>query len=83
LIIGKGGKLQIATLVEQTSQLAILVRIPYDRCADRVAKKAADTERQYANIKACYKLSSDSIFSQLVNNLPANNDTRESAPTQS
>ncbi len=37
LIIGKGGKSQIATLVERTSRLTMLVRIPYDRCADRVA----------------------------------------------
>jgi transposase, IS30 family len=37
LIIGKGGKSQIATLVERTSRFTMLVRIPYDRCADRVA----------------------------------------------
>lgn len=37
LIIGKGGKSQIATLVERTSRLTLLVRIPYDRCAERVA----------------------------------------------
>src|SRR2546423_14985947 len=36
-IIGKGGKSQIATLVERTSRFTMLVRIPYDRCADRVA----------------------------------------------
>jgi IS30 family transposase len=83
LIIRKGSESQIATLVERTSRLTMLVWIPYDRCADRVAKKAADTEHQYANIKARYKLSSDSIFSQLVNKLPANNDTREPAPAQS
>ncbi len=37
LIIGKGGKSQIATLVERTSRYTMLVRIPYDRTADRVA----------------------------------------------
>jgi transposase, IS30 family len=37
LIIGKGSKSQIATLVERTSRFTMLVRIPYDRCADRVA----------------------------------------------
>lgn len=37
LIIGKSGKSQIATLVERHSRLVILARIPYDRCADRVA----------------------------------------------
>jgi transposase, IS30 family len=37
LIIGKNGKSQIATLVERHSRLVILARIPYDRCADRVA----------------------------------------------
>ncbi len=37
LIIGKSGKSQIATLVERHSRLVMLARIPYDRCADRVA----------------------------------------------
>jgi IS30 family transposase len=37
LIIGKGNKSQIATLVERTSRYTMLVRIPYDRTAERVA----------------------------------------------
>ena len=37
LIIGKGGKSQIATLVERASRFTMLVRIPYDRTAERVA----------------------------------------------
>lgn len=37
LIIGKGGKSQIATLVDRTTRLVLLVKIPYDRHADRVA----------------------------------------------
>ncbi|MGH3898818.1 MAG: IS30 family transposase [Pseudonocardiaceae bacterium] len=37
LIIGKGGTSQIATLVERTSRYVMLVRIPYDRTAQRVA----------------------------------------------
>jgi transposase, IS30 family len=37
LIIGKGGKSQIATLVERASRYIMLVRIPYDRTAQRVA----------------------------------------------
>jgi IS30 family transposase len=37
LIIGKGGKSQIATLVERTSRFTMLVRIPYDRTAQRVS----------------------------------------------
>jgi IS30 family transposase len=37
LIVGKGGKSQIATLVERRTRFVILARIPYDRCADRVS----------------------------------------------
>lgn len=37
LIIGKGGKSQIATLVERKTRFVMLVRIPYDRTAERVA----------------------------------------------
>ncbi|MCA1677336.1 MAG: IS30 family transposase, partial [Actinobacteria bacterium] len=37
LIIGKGGKSQIATLVERASRYLMLVRIPHDRTAQRVA----------------------------------------------
>jgi IS30 family transposase len=37
LIIGQGGKSQIATLVDRTSRVATLVRIPDDRTAERVA----------------------------------------------
>ena len=37
LIIGKGNKSQIATLVERKTRLVMLVRIPFDRTAERVA----------------------------------------------
>lgn len=37
LIIGKGGRSQIATLVERRTRFVMLVRIPYDRTAGRVA----------------------------------------------
>lgn len=37
LIIGKGGKSQVATLVERASRFTMLVRIPYDRTAQRVS----------------------------------------------
>jgi len=37
LIIGKGNKSQIATLVERMTRFVMLVRIPFDRTAERVA----------------------------------------------
>ena len=37
-VIGKRGKSQVATLVERHSRFVMLVRVPYDRCADRVAR---------------------------------------------
>ncbi len=37
LIIGEKGRSQILTLVERTTRFVILHKIPYDRCADRVA----------------------------------------------
>lgn len=37
LILGKGDKSQIATLVERQTRFVMLVRIPYDRTAERVA----------------------------------------------
>lgn len=37
LIIGAKGRSQILTLVERTTRFLILHKIPYDRCADRVA----------------------------------------------
>ncbi|MGH8609404.1 MAG: IS30 family transposase [Gammaproteobacteria bacterium] len=37
LILGKANKSQIATLVERQTRFVMLVRIPYDRTADRVA----------------------------------------------
>ncbi len=37
LILGKSNRSQIATLVERQTRLVMLVRIPYDRTADRVS----------------------------------------------
>jgi IS30 family transposase len=37
LIIGKGGKSQIATLVERRTRYTMLLRVPYDRTAERVS----------------------------------------------
>jgi len=36
-ILGKGGRSQVATLVERQSRFVLLARIPYDRTADRVS----------------------------------------------
>ena len=41
LIIGKGNKSQIATLVERTTRFVMLVKIPYDRSAERVSRLLA------------------------------------------
>lgn len=41
LIVGKGNKSQIATLVDRKSRFTVLVKIPYDRTADRVARLLA------------------------------------------
>lgn len=41
LVVGKGGKSQIATLVERSTRFVLLQRIPYDRTADRVALQLA------------------------------------------
>jgi IS30 family transposase len=41
LIIGRGNASQIATLVERQTRLVLLVKIPYDRSAPRVAARLA------------------------------------------
>ncbi|MBO0759283.1 MAG: IS30 family transposase [Bradyrhizobiaceae bacterium] len=41
LILGKGSKSQIATLVERHTRFVMLVKIPYDRNADKVARLLA------------------------------------------
>jgi IS30 family transposase len=50
LIIGKGGESQIATLVERATRYTLLVRIPYDRTADRVAILLAGRARALPKI---------------------------------
>ena len=42
LIIGKGGRSQVLTLVERSTRFLILQKIPYDRTAERVALKLAE-----------------------------------------
>jgi transposase, IS30 family len=37
LVIGKGGHSQVATLVERTTRFTMILRVPHDRTADRVA----------------------------------------------
>ena len=46
LIIGKGGKSQILTLVERQTRFVMLSRVPYDRGADRVAVLLAQLVRR-------------------------------------
>ena len=41
LMLGKGNRSQIATLVDRKSRFVVLVKIPYDRTADRVAELLA------------------------------------------
>src|SRR5262249_59598651 len=41
LIIGRRGKSQVATLAERTTRFTKLVRVPYDRTAERVAARPA------------------------------------------
>jgi IS30 family transposase len=52
LIIGKGSKSQIATLVERHTRFVMLVRIPYDRTAERVAGLLA---RKMETLPECMK----------------------------
>lgn len=46
LIIGKGGKSQVLTLVERSTRFVILQKIPYDRTAERVALKLAEAVKK-------------------------------------
>jgi IS30 family transposase len=46
LIIGEKGRSQILTLVERTTRFVILQKIPYDRCADRVALLLSQAARR-------------------------------------
>jgi IS30 family transposase len=52
LIIGKDGASQIATLVERTTRYVLLVRIPADRTAERVARLLA---RAMSNLPDLFK----------------------------
>lgn len=46
LILGRGGKSQILTLVERQTRFVMLSRVPYDRGADRVAGLLAQLVRR-------------------------------------
>lgn len=46
LIIGKGGKSQVATLVERSSRFAMLMRVPIDRTADRMVSILSEAMRR-------------------------------------
>lgn len=46
LILGKGGRSQVATLVERSTRFVMLARVPHDRTADRVALILAMTMRK-------------------------------------
>jgi transposase, IS30 family len=46
LIVGKNHASQIATLVERMTRFVMLVRIPYDRHADRVGARLASTMKR-------------------------------------
>lgn len=50
LIIGKDVGSQIATLVERMTRYVVLVRIPYDRTAERVARQLARKMRVLPNL---------------------------------
>ena len=52
LIIGKGGKSQVATLVERSSRLVMLLRVPHDRTADRVALILSQAMRRLPEVLA-------------------------------
>ena len=49
LLIGKGGKSQLLTLVERQTRFVLLSRVPYDRAADRVALLLSQLVRRLPN----------------------------------